>query len=810
MVPISPLKNWTAQQIQQGCQASPAINRYVRILESVQSEMPLNFADRMRRLRHSAWLDAALSTVHKTKAPQEVCKIWSEQTVNILSEIWDEHGLDKENICLIGMGKLGAEELNLSSDIDIFFISESEPEKDLLKKVRRFLNDVSEVRSSGFCYRVDLDLRPGGSSSPVIISFETMTNHYGYQGETWERVALIRQAIPLGPLLLKDKILSFCRKYAFRKHIDLTLFHDLYGMRKKIQHHKFNTSEMNLKFRKGGIRDLELLVHALQLIHGGKNKALITSSMTIALKELADAKHLSESDCKTLLESYWYFREVENLLHAENDQHTYDLSPSKLVSSAQKDEFLERADRIATIVDQFLNPYRRPQTETVNLDQEFRDLKFNEASIQAWSDLLQTKIQSRSKLRDEQERQLFFKNVLTHLKTFTIDPAITLSHLQRFLVAIKAKTSFFTLFNQNFVLLEEMLWIFSCSPFLSQILIHRPELVDSFLLKNVSLEAQDEDQFFNSAQDYKLLSDLIHSSRFLKHRDAKQLTAHLSKTADTIVETLLQILNKKFKVQIQVLALGKWASSEMGLTSDLDFIFITNQEITEAHFKAARRFIHFLDSPHSGQTLYHIDLRLRPSGNAGPLLLSVDELKTYLDEKAEPWERQAYLCHRFLPSLNEAPLFTPRSLSEKDRQKLKDIQNKLLINTPASWDLKKNHGGLLHTELTLQLSALHAGIFPTTPNVQGLCNVLQKHHSAELCAQIEGNYTSLRSYQQLLILISQSAKPRIEADSTEIEKISSVLQTSPKVLLQTIEDLLNQQKSLLNKLDPLQAHLKIE
>ncbi len=810
MVSISTLKDWTPQQIQAGREASPAIDRYVRILDSNVKAHNLKFADTVRMNRHSAWVNAALSTFHKTQSPEVVCKEWSEVTVQILSQIWLEHGLDKENICLIAMGKLGAFELNLSSDIDIFFVSDDDPEKEMLKKVRRFLNDVSEVRASGFCYRVDLDLRPGGSASPLVISFDTMTNHYGYQGETWERVALIRQSIPLGPKALKEKILSFCQKYAFRKHIDLTLFHDLYGMRKKIQHHKFNTSELNLKFRKGGIRDLELLVHALQLIHGGKNKLLISGSMTVALNELATAKHLDAADCETLRDSYWFFRQIENLLHAENDQHTYDLAPSTLVSAEQKNEFLSCAHRIATIVDQFLKPYHQPQTNIANLDAEFKALNLNEDSLQAWSELLQTKIQSRSKLRDEHERQLFFKNVLLQLKTLAVDPALTLKHLQQFLLAIKAKTSFFTLFNQNPTLLEEMLWIFSCSPFLSQILIHRPELVDSFLLKNVSLDANDEDQFYSSAQDYKLLSDLIHSSRFLKHRDSQQLTAHLSKTANTIVETLLKILCEKFKVHIQVLALGKWASGEMGLTSDLDFIFITNEELTEAHFKAARRFIHFLNSPHSGQTLYHIDLRLRPSGSAGPLLLSVDDLKKYLNEKAEAWERQAYLCHRFLPSTPPVPLFSPCPLSSQDKLQLKDIQNKLLIDSPTSLDLKKNHGGLLHTELTLQLAALDAGVFPTSPNVHGLCHALQDHHPAELCAQIETNYVNLRSHQQLLILISQSAKPRIEVDSHEIDKISAVLQTSPKVLLQTLKDLLLAQKSLLNKLDPLRAQLKIE
>ena len=135
MVSVFTLNGWTPQQIQQGRDASPAIDRYVRILESSASNNKVNFSDKVRYLRHSAWVDAALATIHKTKTPQVVCKEWSEATIQILSQIWTEHGLDKENVCLIAMGKLGAFELNLSSDIDIFFVSDEDPEKEMLKKI---------------------------------------------------------------------------------------------------------------------------------------------------------------------------------------------------------------------------------------------------------------------------------------------------------------------------------------------------------------------------------------------------------------------------------------------------------------------------------------------------------------------------------------------------------------------------------------------------------------------------------------------------------------------------------------------------
>lgn len=807
MVSLPEIKDWTAEQISKACDRSPAVERYLRIIKTKQE----HFSDQLRQQRHQAWVRSALATLHTTQSAEEICHWWSLQAIEVLKRAWTHHQLESESVCLVAMGKLGALELNLSSDIDVFFISQNEPSKNLLKKVRLFINSLNEPRSSGFCFRVDLDLRPGGSTSPLVISFDQMTNHYGYHGETWERVAMIRQNILFGPEELKKNISTFCEKFAFRKHIDYTLFHDLYSMRQKIQNHKFNETPWNIKFRKGGIRDLELLIHSLQLIHGGKNKLLVTGSVAKAIEELQRAKLLSEQDSKNLKFCYWFFREIENKIQCENDQHTYDLQPTTLVLQQDKEMFVEKANSIALIVDQFLQPYNKQDSQSTNLSNEFQSLELtDEVTQKAWFELLATKIQSRSKQRDEDARQLFLKNILLALKACPVDQTMALQHLQRFLMAIKAKTSFFTLFNQHPLLVEELVWIFSCSPFLAQILIHRPELIDSFLLKQSIINTQDEDQFHSSAQDFKLLSDLISSSQFLRQRDVHGLIKNLSQTTDTLVLHLLEMLNRKFNVQVSLLTLGKWAAREMGLTSDLDFIFLTDAEPHAAHFKMARRFIHFLNSPHSGQTLYHIDLRLRPSGNAGPLLLSKKELSDYLDTKAEIWERQAYLCYREIPERSYTPLFQPRSLSEDDRQKLSEIQQKLLFAPRDEFNLKKNWGGLLHTELTLQIALLDAQLFPQTPNVSGLCATLSHTVDSSLCAQIEKNYFELRRYQQLLILMSQNAEPIFKNESPEIHKLSSLLETSPKVLLHSLANLLQEQKTLLNKLDPLALSLKIE
>ncbi len=794
MVTLPQLNEWSSADLLRARSLSPAIDRYLKILTAPT----VSFADELRHQRHREWTRAALAALLTDLPAQNICQFWSESCLQILRRAWEKEELQNESVCLITMGKLGAGELNLSSDIDIYFVSEKEPSKVLIKKVRSWLNDLTEIRPSGFCFRVDLDLRPGGSTAPLVQSFEQMTNHYGYHGETWERVALIRQDIPLGPPQLTQDIANFCRKFSFRKHIDYGLFHDLQSLRSKIQAHKMTSSTADLKFRRGGIRDLELLIQSLQLIHGGKSPSLQTRSLSSAIATLQQAGHLSASDAKTLAESYWFFRDLENKLHSENDQYTYDLNQSHVLTSEQKELFTIKAESIAQIVDQFLSPYQKKVPATLMTSAEIND--HDEKFKTAWEELQKIKLQSRSLDRDRNEWALFLNNVLVVLQKGVGDRFRAVEHLHQFLLATKAKTSFLSLLNQHLELLEELLWIFSCSPFLSQILIHRPELVDSFLLKTADINTQDEDLFFSSIQDFKLMSDLIASSRFLRQKNVLELTQNLSQTTDTLVLAVLEFLRKKWKEPLQILCLGKWATGQMGLTSDLDFVFLSDTTASEAQMKLARRFIHVLNSPHSGQKLYNIDLRLRPSGSAGPLIVTRSELQKYLTSQAAVWERQAYLCYRILPTEESVPLFTPRPLTTADQHELRDIQSKLLVNDPLTIDLKKNKGGLLHSELAVQAFALANEQFPSTPSFEGLCEIVKNRRDPVLGQTIYDNYQKLRTSQQLLILLSQAAEAKLSDDSADLELLSALLGTSPKVVLSETQSLLNEQKMLLDKL----------
>jgi glutamate-ammonia-ligase adenylyltransferase len=297
----------------------PSIPRYFALIK----KSPQTVADRIRLKRHETWLRCALATFHERATAADVCRFWSAQADDLIREAWRE-AKGSDTMAILALGKLGSEELNLSSDVDLVFVrGDNDPlEQKPIREFQALLNDATE---SGFALRVDLTLRPGGRSTSLLPSASEFEYHYGYHGEMWERLAYVRMRVLQGDATLVKSIEEFTRKFSFRKHLDYTLLEDLKALRTKIRSEKFETrpNAFHLKLGIGGIRELELFVHALQVIHGGRHPHLRTHSTTEGLKRIKTLGVLPGAECDFLLESYWYLRELENRLHAYEDQQTY-------------------------------------------------------------------------------------------------------------------------------------------------------------------------------------------------------------------------------------------------------------------------------------------------------------------------------------------------------------------------------------------------------------------------------------------------------------------------------------------------------
>lgn len=697
----------------------PAVARYLDLLNRRVSNANEDSAEKDLKLRrHRAWLECALALFHNTASDEDICRYWSDCADHHIAEAAQIAELDGESIVILGLGKLGARELNLSSDIDLIIVAHQRNDE-LMKRMRRFLHLIGQADEFGFCHRVDLDLRPGGKSSPFVVTAAEFESHYGYHAEIWERLALVRLRAVWGSSSLATELRSFAQRISYRRHLDYTVFDELRLLLTRIRNENpiSTLPGFHLKLQSGGIRDIELLIHALQVIHGGRNRQLQSGSTTRAAQSLAEAGLLTPSESETLIRTYWRYRALENRLQAQDDQQTY-----RLVDPADVAEVRSLAETVNKIsIASFPKAESAPE---ISLDR-LTELGFDRAQAQtALDELSQSSARSRKSERDEGERRVFLQNFFASLQASNGDRDLALRQLVDFTRASRAKASLFSLLNREPQLLRQVATLFSYSPWAGQILSSRPELLDGFLLRRtVELPTEVSEEFFESLSERRLLGELVATLHFLETRDLDQLCGNLSRLADGIVADLMAALAKEHGEEpLIVFGLGKWGGNELGVRSDLDFVFATSTAPTANQQKLARRFLNRITEAHRGGAIYSVDLRLRPSGNAGPILISMTALTEYLAERAEAWERQSWLRSRPVISGSITPgqlqaIVLNRPWSKSDSEQTEMIASKLFKPWPSDGatgshsavDLKLTHGGLAPIEFKAQTSLLKLG-----------------------------------------------------------------------------------------------------
>ncbi len=801
------LSSYSPSDLKKAGEHLPIIQNYLALLDrNISSPF---------KIRQTAFVECALANYFKKSSAEDVCRHWSNIADEIIKQKWREFGLDKSQIAVFAVGKLGAHELNLSSDIDLMFVSAdgSTLEK---KALANFITSLSELTEFGFLFRVDVDLRPGGRLGPLVSTVSQFEDYYGNFGETWERLALIRLRAIAGDTNTIKLIQELIPRFCFRKHLDYTLLEDLKNLRKKIQHHypAKDDDSFNLKLGIGGIRDIELFVHALQVIHGGRIPELRTRSTTESLNNLKKHKLLPEKDIETLASTYWYFRFLENWIQSANDQQTH-LWSSNLTGGSKliEEEIKLRSHQVNKLVAGLLGEAKDETEIPSEVDLQIQWLAkhgfTSKTSHQTWKELISNHVLSRKLERDEQQRLLFLQSFVLELEKLNSDSDLALSLLLDFSKATRAKATFFTLLNREPTLIRELAWLFSISPYLGQILISRPELIDSFLLKTHAPLSNDLTEALDQLGDYKLLSELVTSSRFLTEKSVDYLTTSLSSAADTICNKILDLTLTEIKEStLSILTMGKWAGQELGLRSDLDFVFVADSDVTEHDHKVARRIVNRLTQKNRGGSLYPLDFRLRPSGNAGLVVVTKSQLEDYIKNTAKTWERQAYLKSRSLrsSSLSTREWAVSRTTNSLDFKELSDIKEKLLHqNKPENQniDLKYSSGGMIDIEFLYQWTALKHQIKLTSANtVDCIRQITSLPVWNRWGRKLIESYQFLRTLEQLQQLVSMASGSSLDPQSTSFKKIALLMQIAPADLEDKIMNTLAENRKIVKDLDP--------
>lgn len=790
MVALPELADFTSEEIIFATDRSPTIKRYweIHTSKTLAETYPIH------ALKLKEWLKCSLSSIHNKLSPEEICRHWSNTCDEILKLSWKYFTKDTSTLSFFSLGKLGSQELNLSSDIDLFILINDKNSSDIsihLKTLRHWIKFLNEPVNGVFLFRTDFDLRPGGASSSLITTYTQWQTHYGYFGETWDRIAFVRLRALWGEDEIISDVISFSNKYAYRKHLDFSLIPILKKLKQSLRQKHINSGAYDIKFSPGGIRELELFVNSIQIIHGGKIKSLKTPSFSLATTEIFQHDILPQKDAIFLRDTYWFYRKLENILQATTDLQTYDLNliPSKDFFT-EKDllDFKNRSSQVENLINDFLG------NDEVNSYPSVDELK----------ELYEIKIPGKdSELRFAEKNQFLniFQNKINKLN---IDTHLAVENLKDFLNKTRFKSTIFSLFTKHPELIDELALVFSISPHLSQTLIQRPELLDLFLLKLNQTELSDDiEVLLEQLRDDKLISELIVTSQFLKNKNILPILENLTVAADRIITSLLSKVDYSKNI-IDILCLGKWGGRELGVRSDLDFVFITHEEPDINDNKSAKKILSYITSHGRGGSLYNIDLRLNPSGGISPLLVSKSKLSHFLKHESPYWLRQAYIKMRpLLGSFDKTTCWPDYSSLQNHKKELSEIKNKLLKNIIDEnlIDIKFSPGMLLETEFIIQWNLMCQNKLLDSTSTLSWLEQLQREDNR--WSVITKNYIFFRSIEQLHKILHASKSELIKKNSDEFNKLITLLGEDQDSLWSKLKSTQSEQKELLMQLNPL-------
>ncbi len=730
---------------------------------------------------------------------------------------------------IIGLGKVGGQELNYSSDIDVLFVYGSEGtlndragrETTFLEYFTQlaalFIRTMSQSMGDELLYRVDARLRPEGNAGPLARSVHGYLGYYEARGDLWERQMLLKARPMAGDREFGREFLGLLEPFVFPRTFLQHPADAILRMKTRIEQKIGDRA--NIKLRAGGIRDIEFIVQGLQLINGGKRKQLREKNTLKAIALLADAGLLPSDDAALLTKAYVFYRTIEHRLQIFQNRQTHTLpdEPEKLrslalrlgmnsVASLQRTiestlrkvrsvfDRVMAADRpdesvgITGVIDGVLG---ENATGEVLREYGIMDLRQALRSIRsiAGDDLAgQRRLDSRARTTLREIAGSLFGAIAK-----TADPDLTLKNLAHLLMAHPAPASMIKALGEK-RLRALVLDIASGSTWITRRLAADPLLFDGILADPLALHA-----FSHEGPQQKL--DIHVDKRRVELRAAlryllgfaalEELTTELSGLADRVItEVLSDLAQKSGATDLPaIFALGKLGSRELMIDADLDLMLVAPARDGRRSSEAERlsgELLRALGTVSEHGFLYSVDVRLRPEGRNGPLTVEEQSYRTYLKTRASFWERQSMTRMRFVCGdsalgeeirniaeeyVYESPL--PRDWVEQVSAMRKKIETKG-GTSGASPDIKRGSGGMIDIEFIVQMIQLRYGRSKTSLRSRSVYDILR----GEACPGI--------TFQQQRLLMEHYAFfRRTEAMiRLALEGRSSVLPTGPS--LQTL------------------------
>ncbi|WP_137901063.1 MULTISPECIES: bifunctional [glutamine synthetase] adenylyltransferase/[glutamine synthetase]-adenylyl-L-tyrosine phosphorylase [Phyllobacteriaceae] len=753
----------------------------------------------------------------------------------------------KSGWVLLGMGKLGANELNFSSDIDlvVFFdpfapavidpLDATELFSRLTRRLVRILQDRTE---HGYVFRTDLRLRPDPGSTPLAIPVEAALNYYEGRGQNWERAAMIKARPVAGDIAAGEAFLKELQPYVWRKYMDYAAIADVHSIKRQIHAHKGHgevaVKGHNVKLGRGGIREIEFFVQTQQLIAGGRFPELRGRETVPMLGELAGRNWITAEARDVLANQYWFLRRVEHAVQMVADEQTHMLP--------EDDEGLERIARMLAYKDAetFAAAFRAAllQVEghyaalfeaapelsagvgnlvfTGDVDDPDTLQTLHRLGFQRPSDICRV-IRTWHFGRYRVTRSAEARERLTELtpalleafgKTRRADEA--LMRFDEFLSGLPAGIQLFSLLQSNPGLLRLMATIMGAAPRLAAIITRRPHVFDGLLdpallteLPNRAYLSARLAAFIDGDRAYEDVLDRLRifaaEQKFLigvrllaGSIDATRAGRAFSDLADLTIGAALEAVSAEFAQRhgriaggrVALLGMGKLGSRELTAGSDVDLILLYDHDedaedsdgerpLAPSHYFArmTQRLIAAVSAPTAEGVLYELDLRLRPSGNKGPVATHVGSFRKYQRQEAWTWEQMALTRARAIAgdaSLGAeleaevaAILALPRDAA-KVRADAGEMRKLIEEEKPAHdlWDIKLIPGGLIDLEFIAQVATITGrltGAERTPGTAETLARLAPDYADATTTRELCDAYSLYLSVTQMIRLCLTSA-----------------------------------------------------
>jgi [glutamine synthetase] adenylyltransferase / [glutamine synthetase]-adenylyl-L-tyrosine phosphorylase len=768
----------------------------------------------------------------------------------IYAELVEEFGIPRTSsgqeakFAVIALGKMGGEELNYSSDIDLMFLYSENGETEraggaegisnkefFLHAANRLTKLLSTYTTEGLCYRVDLRLRPDGSNGELCLSLDAAKQYYAKRARDWELQMMIKARVAAGDRATGRALLEFVEPLTYKTTLDFTAIEQLSETRERLneklsskplaQKRKPAEPVIDVKLARGGIRDIEFLVQCLQRLHGGTETWVRHGGTMLALARLHDKALLSDAEYGRLASAYQFLRHIEHRLQFAEDRQThvlpFDANALELLSQR-----MPSAGRAANPSSQWLLDQIQMHFDQVREIYE-RVVHSRPATAESGTVASGTPV----------------SNVVLALEQRAPHLAATLAKadlrrgykaFEHFLERLSGDTWRMYRLDSNESFAAHTLDMFEHSPYFAEELIRSPESVDEI--------ARAANPYATTATP----SDMGELRRWFRREMLRLQAASIclskpifetlertSDLADAVIARAYQIAieetcaahspaNPKYKPahQMWVIALGRLGMREFDMASDADLVFVlADSDADEMEFwtRVAERFVDIVTAYTGEGVLFAVDTRLRPNGAAGPLVQTESTFKDYFERSAEAWEGITYMKSRAVagdPARAEQFLYELQDLDWKrygqggrSRTDLKQMRAKLEKEQGGAHPFKAGRGGYYDIDFILMYLRLKsAGIFYKVLNTPERIEVLEGmgHLDRETAQFLNEAATFYRSLDHGIRVMTGHSQDRLPSSEAQVETLGALLKRWTPVPLSAVEEIRSRTRGVFERI----------